>query len=40
MLLTLENRSLSKASNVQVTSAECNTVVNNFVSQIKQIMGF
>jgi hypothetical protein len=40
MPLTLENCLLSKVSKVQLTSAECNTVVNNFVSQIKQIMGF
>lgn len=40
MPLTLENRLLSKASKVQVTSAECKTVVNNFVSQIKRTMKF
>ena len=37
MPLTLENCALS---NVQVTSTECKTVVNNFVSQIKQTIGF
>ena len=40
MPLTLENCSLGKVSKVQVTSAECKTVVNNFVSQIKQTIGF
>jgi|LauGreDrversion4_2_1035121.scaffolds.fasta_scaffold302287_3 hypothetical protein len=31
---------LSKLSGVQVTAAECKTVVDNFVTRIQQSVGF
>ena len=34
------NTLLSKASGVQVTAAECKTVVDNFVTRIKQSVGY
>lgn len=34
------NTLLSKAAGVQVTAAECTTVVNNFVTRIKESVGF